>query len=495
MAPRSYGAQLRHLAETFGDGVALTFLPTEGEPRDVSWRELDRRSNQVARLLQSRGVRQGTFVAIGLRNSPEHYFTTYAVWKLGATPTPIRWDLPEWELERLLAVIEPSAVVGDLVTNASTVAAAEIEASDSLPDDGLPDAVAEPARAIATSGSTGSPKLVVFVDPGYAEEGIDARPDLTDLSSRPTQIVLSPLYHTNGFRGYFGLLAGQRLIVMERFDAARAVDAIERYHANFMVAVPTMLQRIARLPGIDDRDLSSLENVLYGAAPLPEWAARKWFQMIPPERFIIQYGGTEQFGRTACTGVDRLRRPGTVGRPVGCDIKILAPDGTELPQGEVGEIWLRRHDGLRLTRYRGAPQAPRTEDDFTTFGDMGHFDADGYLYVDDRRSDMIISGGANVFPAEVEAALSSHPDVADVVVVGVQDPEWGRRVHAIVQLTPAASVDGADLRTYARQRLAPYKVPKGIQIVDALPRTPAGKINRLAVAAAYAEVPDAPAAD
>jgi bile acid-coenzyme A ligase len=256
-----------------------------------------------------------------------------------------------------------------------------------------------------------------------------------------------------------------------------------------------MLQRIARLPGIDDRDLSSLENVLYGAAPLPEWAARKWFQMIPPERFIIQYGGTEQFGRTACTGVDRLRRPGTVGRPVGCDIKILAADGTELPQGEIGEIWLRRHDGLRLTRYRGAPQAPRTEDDFTTFGDMGHFDADGYLYVDDRRSDMIVSGGANVFPAEVEAALSSHPDVADVVVVGVQDPEWGRRVHAIVQLTPTASVDGADLRTYARQRLAPYKVPKGVQIVDALPRTPAGKINRLAVAAAYADVPDASAAD
>jgi bile acid-coenzyme A ligase len=247
--------------------------------------------------------------------------------------------------------------------------------------------------------------------------------------------------------------------------------------------VPTMLARVARLPGVQSRDLSSLERLVYGGASVPEWVVRAWFELIPPERFFFTYGGSENLGLCMTTGDRWLEHPGTCGQPLNCDVKILDADRNEVPVGEVGEIFLRHHDADEPYRYVGHPTPDPTADGFHSFGDMGYVDADGFVYLVDRRQDMIVSGGANVFPAEVEAALSEHPGVLEVVVVGLPDPEWGHRVHAIVRpLDPDDPPTDDDLRHHCKARLAAYKVPKSYEMVDGLPYTAAGKINRTALA-------------
>jgi bile acid-coenzyme A ligase len=280
------------------------------------------------------------------------------------------------------------------------------------------------------------------------------------------------------------LLEGQRLVVMERFDAARAVDLIERWQVNYAVMVPTMLLRIARLPGLHDHDFSSIDAILYGGAPIPKWVVQAWFNLVGPERFFFSYGGTEGHGLVMTRGDEWLKHEGTVGRPIDCEIRVLDENGNDLPPGEVGEIFLRRSDPSPSFSYLGAPAPEPSVDGFRSFGDLGWLDEDGYLYIADRRVDLVVSGGANVYPAEVETALSEHSGVADAAVIGLPDPEWGRRVHALIE--PADRADPPspdDLRAHCRARLAGYKVPKSFEIVYRLPRTAAGKINRSALVA------------
>jgi bile acid-coenzyme A ligase len=246
-----------------------------------------------------------------------------------------------------------------------------------------------------------------------------------------------------------------------------------------------MLQRVARLPDVQPAQLASIEILFYGGAPLAPWVAQRWLELMPPDRFFFQYGGTEELGGTMTDGYGWLAHPGTVGIPMGCELRILGDDGSELAIGEIGDIYFRRAGVPTAFRYVGAPQPPMTPDGFTTYGDLGWVDQDGYLYIADRRVDMIISGGANVFPAEVEAALSEHSSVADAVVIGLPDPEWGQRVHAIVEVAVGRDrPTDEDLREHCRQRLVPYKVPKSFEIVDRIPRSEAGKINRSALLAA-----------
>jgi bile acid-coenzyme A ligase len=303
---------------------------------------------------------------------------------------------------------------------------------------------------------------------------------LTGGASGVVYLVVSPLYHNNGFMFCYPMLLQENpVVLMEHFDAAQAVDLIERHRVQQTVMVPTMLQRIARLEGVRDRDLSSLERVIYGAAVLPEWVARTWLELIPPERFLFVYGGSEGMGGTMCTGVEWLERPGTSGLPIDCDVRILDADRNPLPPGEVGEVFMRLRQATQPFHYVGIETPEPILGGFRSYGDMGYLDEAGYLYIVDRRQDMIVSGGANVFPAEIEAALSEHPALADAVVIGLPDPEWGQRVHAIVQpVDPSDPPTGEDLRAHCRARLAPYKVPKAFEVVDRIPRTSAGKVNR-----------------
>jgi bile acid-coenzyme A ligase len=476
----SYGRRLSNMAAADPDGTAFVFAPTEGADVRVTWTELDRRSNQVARLLAERGVGVNDVVVVGLKNSVEHFFTTFGTWKVGGCVVPLRWDLPTWERERLLEVAAPTAVVAEWDdSERPVVRLADVRASTSLSDAPLPDVTPPRANGIASSGSTGRPKIIINPLPGeFVEE--DEKP-MTGIAAA-VQLVPTTLYHTNGFATYTYMMRGESLVVMERFDAARFVDLVEQYRVNAFIAVPTMLQRIARLPGVTERDWSSIQAVQYGGASIPDWLVRFWIDLVGPERFFLSYGSTERVGLCIARGDEWLAHPGTSGRGYdGTEVRILDADGKVLPPGEVGEIFMRQPKALEgpTFEYVGASPPPKTEDGFTSIGDLGWLDDDGYLYIADRRVDMIVTGGANVYPAEVEAALTEHPAVGDVCVVGLPDPEWGRRVHAVVEPADRAHPPSVeDLDAHARERLAAYKRPKTYELVDHLPRSDAGKINR-----------------
>jgi bile acid-coenzyme A ligase len=235
---------------------------------------------------------------------------------------------------------------------------------------------------------------------------------------------------------------------------------------------------------VTERDLSSVQWVLQGASPIPQWLARFWCDLIGPERLYFGYGSSENVGVVTCRGDEWLEHPGTLGRGwLDTEIRILAPDGSELPPGEVGDIYMRSSAIGKVASYRGdAPSIPMTADGFATIGDLGWLDEEGYLYLADRRVDMIVTGGANVYPAEVEAALSEYPGVDDVVVIGLAEPDWGKRVHAIIQPTDSVNpVTPEEIIAFAKTRLSSYKVPKTVELVDKIPRTEATKVNRTAL--------------
>jgi bile acid-coenzyme A ligase len=467
--------RLRQLASTEPDAPLFTHVALDGSEVVVTGAELDRRSSQLAGALAARDVGPGDRVALGLRNSPELVISAFATWKLGATPVPVRWDLPGWELDQLRTVIDARVNLGD-----ADLAWIRSTESDPVPE--LPDVVSKRMMGICSSGSTGTPKIIVSALPAiYTPVFSTPMMEMWRPVSRPQVVlVLAPMYHVNAFATLHNLLAGDRLVVLEKFDAARAVDSIERHEVTCFTATPTMLQRIADLPGIDERDLSSIDWILQGAAPMPPSLVHRWVDLIGAERILMAYGMTEAIGLTALRGDEWLEHEGSVGRPQReTRIRILGADGSEVPAGEVGEIfmWSPSYGG---SDYLGdAPQLPTTDDGLQSVGDMGHVDADGYLYISDRRVDIIISGGANVFPAQVEAALIDHPKIADVVVVGLKDDEWGRRVHAIVEpVDPADPPTSEEVIAHAKARLAAYKVPKSVELVDAIPRSAATKVNR-----------------
>ncbi len=392
---------------------------------------------------------------------------------------PMRWDLPDWERERLLDTIEPALVIDA----ASSLLSESIDASDAL----LPDVISPNGWGVCSSGSTGTPKVIVMRSPAVFVPGSTTSTIVEEFTPlpRPQRVLIpAPLYHTNGFTATRNLMGGDQIVLLERFSAERLLDLVERYRVTGFIAATPMLQRLAAVDGVDTRDLSSLDWVQQGASPLPVWLGRTWCDLIGPEHFFLSYGASEAHGLITCRGDQWLAHPGTLGRPaLGTEIKILDPDGKELPRGGIGSIYLRSPNGLGAF-YVGPDVAPIpvTEDGFATVGDLGSVDEEGFVYLADRRVDMIVTGGVNVFPAEVESALSEHPGVADVVVVGLTDPEWGKRVHAIIQPTAEAPTPESVI-AFARSRLAPYKVPKTVEFVDRLPRSDAMKLSRAALVA------------
>ena len=484
----SYGRRLTMLAAEHPDAVAVVFAAEGGTESALTWQHLEQRSNQVARLLAERGLGERDTIALALRNTPEHLFSTFAAWKLGASVLPLRWDLPQWERERLLDVAGATVVVaGWADPSPGTIGPEEIAATVDLGSDPLEDRVPEYARLIATSGATGMPKIVAIPALGVMEEDetvatvLGRRHDMRYLAT-------SPLYHVNGWMYcYAPLLQDCQAVLMERFDAARAVELIERYKIHYACMVPTMLMRVARLPDVARRDLSSIERIVCGGASAPDWVVRTWLELVPPDRFTLTYGGSENHGLVMTTGDMWLEHPGTVGKPVNAEVRIVDEQGRTVPNGEIGEIRLKNLMRTPRYRYIGTPTPPPDPDGFVSFGDMGSVDDDGFVYIADRRVDMIVTGGANVYPAEVEAVISEHPDVLDVVVVGLPDPEWGHRVTAVVEPVDAGAPPTPEaLGAHCRERLAPYKVPKSFEVVDRIPRTAAGKVSRSRLAEEFA---------
>ncbi len=478
----SCAACIEQLGESGSDELVYWHIPIDGEARGLSWPELARWSGHLAVELAERGLGEGDRLAIGLRNSPAFAVSAFAAWRLGATPVPVRWDLPEWELERVHQVI--SAPVELTPDDLAWIDEVGRRKGEPAAPSGL---VSANLHGICSSGSTGTPKVILSNQTATFSEVLS-----TPMASRwapvdrpQTVMVLAPMYHVNGFVALYNLMAGDRVVVMEKFDAARVIDVIEQHRVTTFTATPTMLKRIADVPGIDDRDLSSIVWFTQGAAPMPPSLVRRWIDLVGAEKIIMAYGMSEGIGVTALRGDEWLEHPGSVGVGMNqTEIRILDIDGNEVPPGETGDIFLRSPMYGGSTYIGGGALLEGTDDGFQTAGDMGHVDEDGYLYLADRRVDLIISGGANVFPAEVEAALVDHPHVADVVVIGLKDDEWGRRVHAIIEpKDKTAPPTPADIIAFAKGHLAAYKVPKTVEVVDAIPRSAATKVSRGALVA------------
>ncbi len=473
--PTSLPHRLRVLATQRPDDVAYLHIGQDGTEHPLTYGWLDNRSGRLAAALAARGVGFGSRVGLGLRNSPQMVLSVLAAWKLGAVPVPVRWDVPDWELAKLREVIDP-------VVYLSPDDLSWIDSTEDVPALDLPDVVSPHTQGICSSGSTGTPKIILSALPALynPQANLPIAENWVGVPRPQTVLVLAPMYHVNAFATLQGLLHGDCLVVMEKFDAAAALALIEKYRVTTFTATPTMLQRMSDAAADVHRDLSSLHWILQGAAPMPVSLVRRWADLIGIDRMFMAYGMTEGLGITAIRGTEWLEHPGSVGRGIGgTEVRILDHDGRERAPGEVGEIYLRAPFYGGSTYLGAAPQLTRTEDGFTSVGDMGYVDADQFLYIVDRRVDMIITGGANVFPAEVENALIDHPKIADVVVVGLSDPEWGRRVHAIVEPTdPAQPPTLEEVRGYAKARLLPYKVPKSIELIDKIPRSAATKVNR-----------------
>ncbi len=481
MQPVSVAKRIAELVVEHGSASAqrevFRHVAADGSESAYTWAEIDRRSSQVAGALAERGLGLGDRLGIGLHNTPQFVLAVFAAWKLGAVPVPMRWDLPDWELDRLRDVIDGKVHLSedDLVWFDATGHRAVTDFAD---------AVAPQSHGICSSGSTGLPKVILSSRPGIYSPEL-ARPFAERWRPIPrpqTILVLGPLYHLNGFHSFYNLLGDDNVIILEKFDAALAIDAIERHHVSTFTATPTMLKRMADLPGIDRRDLSSIEVIIQGAAPMPPGLAHRWIALVGAERLIMSYGMSEGLGVTAIRADEWLDRQGSVGRPArDTEVQVLTAEGKPADPGEVGEVYLRS-PAYGGSTYLGGSQPTTTADGFCSVGDLGYLDDDGFLYLVDRRSDLIISGGANVYPAEVETALLDHPKVKDVVVVGLQDEEWGRRVHAIIEPADASDPPTFDeIRTYAKSRLHPYKVPKSIELVAEIPRSAAMKVNRAAL--------------
>lgn len=451
------------------------------EDEVIDRRELERRSNQAAHGLIAAGVEVGSFVTIALPNSIDFFVTALAAWKCGAVPQPISPHLPQAERQAIVDLAGSVVVIG--ADPAEHRGRQVVERVDDLVDGQpsaplVPDLVSPALKAPTSGGSTGQPKLIVAT----ASSSVPANSGVAfGLRENGCQLVPGPLYHNGPFVfSTMGLLLGQHLVVMPRFDPIDAVDAMERHRVQWVNFVPTMMLRISRYLRESGRtfDTSSVDVVWHMAAPCPRWLKEEWIELVGPERLVELYGGTESQVVTRITGSEWLDHRGSVGKPVSGEIRILSEDGHELPRGEVGEIFMRPPPGTPPSyRYVGA--TARSIDEWETLGDLGWMDDDGYLYISDRRTDMIVSGGANIFPAEVEAAIESHPLVGSCVVVGLPDDDLGQRAHAVVQTTAAVTDD--ELLRYLGDMLVRYKHPRSIEFTDEPLRDDAGKVRRSAI--------------
>jgi bile acid-coenzyme A ligase len=300
-----------------------------------------------------------------------------------------------------------------------------------------------------------------------------------------THLMPGPLYHNGPFVWTItALLAGNHVVLGGRFDAEKTLQLIDRWHPDSMYVVPTMMARISKLPA-DVRaryDVSSLKTVWHLAAPCPPWLKQEWIEWLGADAIWELYAGTEAQSATIINGREWLEHRGSVGRPLSGEMKVVGPGGEDLPPDEVGEIYMRSAEGVRTYEYVGA-EARTLPGGWESLGDMGSIDADGYVYLTDRQTDMILVGGSNVYPAEVEAALDEHPRVRSSAVVGLPDDDLGSRPHAIVQTDDGTPIDEDELREHLATRLVRYKVPRTFEFVAEPLRDDAGKLRRGALRA------------
>ncbi len=477
MAMISYSRRLTDLAGLDPDRPAITC----GDD-SLTRAELESEANRLARDLAAGGAGAGDMVTIALPNSTGWFVAVAACWKIGAIPQPVSSRLPERELRAILELADPKVVIGvdPGMAPGRRVLPAGYRPGMEFSADPLPDVTSPAWKAPTSGGSTGRPKLIVSGDPASYDE--DAPPVFAGPDG--CMVMPGPLYHNGPIVwSCSAWLAGSHVVALPRFDAEATLAAVDRYRADVIYLVPTMMKRIWRLPE-DVRasyDMSSLRAVWHLAEPCPEWLKQNWIDWLGPERILELYAGTEAQTATIITGTEWLDHRGSVGRPAPGTVMIADPDGCELPPGEKGEVWMRSLRDRPTYRYVGATARTR-EGGWESLGDMGWLDRDGYLYLGDRMQDMILTGGANVYPAEVEAVLQEHPAVRSCAVIGLPHDDLGRSVHVIVEADPAV-VTAADLLAFMGERLARYKVPRSVEFTGSPLRDDAGKVRRAALLA------------
>jgi long-chain acyl-CoA synthetase len=468
--------------------------------RDLTFAELNGRVNQLARALRARGLTTGDSIALICSNRPEFVETLYAAQRTGLRLTPVNWHLTAEEINYILRDCNARAVVvdGRFVENVAQ-ALDGVDARALLVVDGAGERFEDYEQALAaesaeniedpvlgstmgyTSGTTGRPKGVhrpsgtPAVTTNYATEYV---------AGKDVNLVTGPLYHAAplAFSLSLPMTKGAGVVLMDKWDAEETLRLIEKHRITHTHLVPTMFHRMISLPQeVKDRyDVSSLRHIWHGAAPCPvpvKQALMDWLGPIVWE----YYAATEGFGSVVGPH-EWLARPGTVGHPEPGHIRILDDAREDLPAGVPGTIYLRAPETGRFV-YLGDEEKTSSSylGDYYTLGDVGYLDEDGWLFLTDRSVDLIISGGVNVYPAEVEAVLITHPSVGDVGVIGVPDPEWGESVKAVVELQPGYEATPAlaeELSTWARERLAHFKCPRTVDFVEELPRTPSGKLSK-----------------
>ncbi|GAA4667582.1 AMP-binding protein [Frondihabitans cladoniiphilus] len=486
MARQSISRIFTWLAERDPDRVVAHF---EGESLTAS--QLDRASNRLARAYLDRGVTPDSLVTVTLPNSLEVLVVCAAIWKCGATPQPVSTGLSAAERAEIDDLADPALLVGVPSSSAFPWVPAGWSGGVEVgvfSDAALPDAWASSWKAPTSSGSTGRPKVVLAAAPALLDPEVPVAPYLP---REQVQLVAGPLTHSAPFTYAFrGLMTGHTLVILPRFDERAVLAAIERHRVTWALLVPTMLHRLLRLPSAvrEAADLSSLSTVLHLGAPCPPDVKREVMAWFGPERVVEVYAGSESNGIVMIRGDEWLEHPGSVGRPSGTtSVSIRRPDGGEAASGEVGAIWLHRSGGATY-RYLGGGSA-RTHDGWDTLGDLGFLDDDGYLFVVDRADDVILRGGVNVHPSEIEQALEEHPAVRSAVAFGVPDADLGQRIEVVVDVA-GAGTQAYGLLAWSRGRLDAARRVSCVYVVDDPVRNDAGKTSRKAFAARFASTPE-----
>jgi acyl-CoA synthetase (AMP-forming)/AMP-acid ligase II len=491
----------------------------------VTWTyaELDARSNRVANLLLSLGAGPGRKVLWCGPNSPEVVAIMTATRKIGAVAVPLNYRLTPDEalyvihhsdaevayvdheyapmfaaLRGRLEKVRHIIVVGgpdpktpqspqdlDGMLTSADIAATSADAPD------VGDAIGTGGTMIYTSGTTGKPKGAVRSGPPDPEV-LGALVNL--FGYRPDDIYLTsgPLYHSgpSAFMG-IALLFGQTIIVQRKFDAEDWLRLVDKHQASSTFSAPAPVRMICALPSqVKDRyDRSSMRVMVANAAPWSYALKQQYVADFPPGSLFEVYGSTELGVDTVLLPEDQMRKPGSCGKPApGIEVMLVDDDGHEVTgtgPDHPGEVFVRSRAVFDTYHKNDASYESNSRGDFHTVGDIAYRDDEGYLYICDRKTDMIISGGMNIYPAEIEAALEQHPGIYDVAVFGIPSEQWGEVVHATVVRSPGSSLTGEEIMAFAREHLASYKVPRSVDFTGELPRTGSGKLLKRQLRAPY----------
>ena len=478
---------------------------------DRTFGELDAHANQLVRALRRRGVRAGDGVAVLCANRPEFTEVVAAVQRGGLRLTPINWHLTEAETAYIVDDCEAKAVVADVRFVATAVEAADAASAVTVRlavggaidgfevyDDALAaepgDAIEDPTLGwamIYTSGTTGRPKGVHRTEAPVSAK-LAAR--MADYRPGDVNLCTGPLYHAAPLLFTMAVphLVGVPVVLMDGWNPAECLRLIEEQRITHTHMVPTMFHRLLSLPE-DVRaatDVSSLRYVIHGAAPCPVGVKQRMIEWLGP---VVHeyYAATEGLG-TFVDSETWLKKPGTVGKPWPDDqVFVGDEDGNRLPVGEVGVVWLKAATIGRFEYFKDDAKTDSTyRGEHFSLGDMGYVDEDGYLFLTDRTANVIISGGVNIYPAEVDAVLLEHPAVGDAAVIGVPDEEWGEAVLAVVEVRDGVSPSddlAVELVDFCRGRLAGFKCPRRVEFVTELPRQDNGKIYKRLLRDQYRE--------